>query len=179
MSSVRIIGIKTPDKNYIWGIPYCENHLEDINVPSEDAIKTTQPEYTIVNKLQTHSAYGARYLPSSKLEAFDGLNAHAAWAEHGIAIDSRGWGRNYATIGSCVHDIFAAYQKGKDKLNHQAISVISGYRVANQLAGHIDAIIRSDDWLYDTLQSKFPQQDGDKVKRELPFMATVSGCNII
>ena len=168
------IGIDTPDKNHIWGIPDCENHLEEINVPSEDAVKATQPEYTIVNKPQTHSVYGTRYLSPSKLEEFDGFNAHTKWLEHGISIDTKGWGSDYATIGSCIHDIFAAYQKGKDELNHQvAISVINGYGVANQLAGHIDAIIRSADWLYDTLQSKFPQQDGDKVEQELPFMMTL------
>jgi len=168
------IGIDTPDKNHIWGIPDCENHLEEINVPSEDAVKATQPEYTIVNKPQTHSVYGTRYLSPSKLEEFDGFNAHTKWLEHGIAIDTKGWGSDYATIGSCIHDIFAVYQKGKDELNHQvAISVINGYGVANQLAGHVDAIIRSADWLYEILQSKFPQRDGDKVERELPIMMTL------
>ena len=172
---LKNVGIKTPDNKHIWGVAQFDNSVEEINVPDSGVTATVIPKYTIVNKPQAHSDYGERYLSPSKLEDYPGLNTHTQWQEHGIEIDTKGWGKDYATIGSCIHDIFAAYQKGKDEANRQiALNIIGGYGVADQLSGHIAAILRSADWLYDTLQSKFPQRDGDKIECEVPFMMTLN-----
>ena len=90
-------------------------------------------------------------------------------------MDIKGNDNDYATIGSCIHNIFATYRQGDDEANRKkAISIIEGYGKVTQLAGHVDAILRSAQWLHNTLQSKFPQQSGDKVERELPFMMTLA-----
>lgn len=165
------VGITTADKNHIWGQEH-ENICQDITVPSDDEIKMDTPTYTLIQKPDTHDARGKRYLSPSKLEHFEGFNTHEAWKECGTPIDHTGWGTDYATIGSCIHDIFAIYQKGNHDANRQkAINIIGGYGVP--LAGHVDALLRSAEWLHDTLQSKFPQQSGDKTERELPFMMTL------
>ena len=167
------VGITTADKNHIWGQEH-ENICQDITVPNDDEIKMDTPTYTLIQKPDTHDARGKRYLSPSKLEHFEGFNTHEAWKECGIPIDDTNWGQDYATIGSCIHNIFAIYQKGDDEANREkAISIISGYGLP-QMAGHIDALLRSAKWLHDTLQAKFPQQSGDKTERELPFMMTLS-----
>lgn len=171
---LKNVGIETPNINHIWGVAKIENTVEEIPTPNDYDIAVPTLDYSIAEKPQIHNTYGERYLAPSKLADFPGFTSHKSWQEHGIEIETKGWGNDYAAIGNCIHDIFAAYKKGQDDFNKQiATNIIGGYGLAEKLVGHIDAIIRSANWLYDTLQSKFPQREGDKIERELPFMMTL------
>ena len=168
------VGLQGCSVGNIWGLQgFAPTHF-DVPTPANDQMETEVQTYTMVDKPQVHTDYGDRYLSPSKIEAFEGYNAYTPWQEKGTEMDTHGWGNDYAKIGSCIHDIFAAYRKGDDEHNRTvAINTIGGYGVADKLSGHVDAILRSADWLYDLLQDKYPQQEGDKTERELPFMLTL------
>ena len=166
------VGITNVAKDHVWGQ---ENIRQDINVPSDDEVQIDAPTYILIKKPDTHTTRGKRYLSPSKLDQFEGFTSHIEWKECGTPMDDTKLGKDYATIGSCIHNIFAAYQQGEDEANRKkAIDIIGGYGMATQLAGHVDAILRSAQWLHNTLQAKFPQQPGDKAERELPFMMTLA-----
>lgn len=168
------IGIEGSTKEQVWGTPEFKNYCQDITEPSEDEYKVSAETYHMVKKPSVHNTFGERYLSPSKIQSFEGFSMHTAWSDKGTDIDTHGWGSDYATIGSCIHDIFAAYHKGLKESNRQsAISIIGGYGLGNNLSGHIDAILQSADWFYDLLQKKYPQQTDDKVEREVPFMMTL------
>ena len=171
---LKNIGITGGSKDNVWGLDaYKCIHL-DIKSSDNTAIPVEDQTYTTITKPQSHTARGDRYLSPSKIDSFAGYGSHKAWTEKGTDISSSGWGNDYATIGSCIHDIFAAYKKGDNEHNRGiAQNIIDGYGVADKLAGHIDAIIRSADWLYGQLQAKYPQKEGDKTERELPFQYTL------
>jgi ATP-dependent exoDNAse (exonuclease V) beta subunit len=169
-------GVVNPTVENVWGkeeFKPCQ--LEPATLSAEDDANASD-EYSIKEKPTKHTSFEKRYLSPSKIETFDGYTTHRAWAEKGAEISSKGWGKDYATIGSCIHDIFAVYRPEQVETNKEAaLRVIGGYGFAGQLAGHVDAIIRSADWLYEQLQKHFPQQDGDGIDREYPFQATLSG----
>lgn len=167
------IGIIPTDNKNVWGVAGYSNQL--LEKGDITAVPTTaKGNYTMVEKPQMHNVFGKRYLSPSKIETFQGFTKSQEWGEDGTDIPTNGWGNDYATIGSCIHDIFAAYRKGADDDNRKAaINTIAGYGVTDKLSGHVDAIIRSADWLYETLQAKFPQKDGDTIDKELPFMMTL------
>ena len=171
------VGITNVAKDHVWGK---ENARQDITVPSDDEVQIDTPTYTSIKKPDTHTTRGKRYLSPSKLDQFEGFTTHTEWKECGTPMDDTKLGSDYATIGNCIHNIFAAYQQGEDEANRKkAISIIGGYGMATQLAGHVDAILRSVQWLHNTLQSKFPQQSGNKAERELPFMMTLADGTIL
>ena len=53
------------------------------------------------------------------------------------------------------------------------MNIIGGYGLADKMAGHADAILGSAKWLYDTLQSHFPQTDANVRRTEYPFQLTL------
>lgn len=167
-------GVENPTAENVWGKEeFKPCRLEPTALSVEDDANTSD-EYSMKEKPQKHTSYEKRYLSPSKIENFSGYTTHRAWTEIGTEISSKGWGKDYATIGTCIHDIFAVYRPGQDEVNKEAaLRVINGYGLAGQLAGHVDAIIRSADWLYYQLQKHFPQQEGDVIEREYPFQATL------
>jgi ATP-dependent helicase/nuclease subunit A len=169
------IGLTGCDNNNVWGLESYKREKQDIQSPDGTAVPTEEQTYTIVKKPKSHTAYRDRYLSPSKIGTFAGYSSHNRWKESGVEINTSGWGNDYATIGSCIHDIFAAYKKGDYKHNREiATNIIGGYGVPGKLAGHIDAIINSADWLYGQLQAKYPQREGDRIERELPFIYTLA-----
>lgn len=166
-------GVENPTTENVWGkdafLPY---RLDPTALPVDDST-IANDTYSMQEKPATHTSFGKRYLSPSKIEGFSGYTAHEAWQEKGTEISSKGWD-DYAAIGSCIHNIFAVYRPGHDEENKEAaLRVIGGYGLAGRLAGHVDAIIRSADWLYGQLQKHFPQKDGDGIDREYPFQATL------
>lgn len=167
-------GVVNPTVENVWGKEEFKPYkLEPKALSAEDHANASD-EYSIMEKPTKHTSFEKRYLSPSKIETFDGYTTHRAWAEKGAEISSKGWGKDYATIGSCIHNIFAVYRPGQDEANKKAaLRVIGGYGLAGQLDGHVDAILRSADWLYDQLQQHFPQREGDGTEREYPFQATL------
>ena len=165
------VGIEGIDKDHIWG-QELENVCHEINVP-DDEVATETPTYTILQKPDTHDIRKRRYSSPSKLEQFEGFTHHIEWKECGTAMDDAKTGTDYDVIGSCIHNIFAVIQKGDDEGNRKkALDIIQGYGIT-KMESHVDAILHSATWLHDTLQTKFPQQSGDKTEREFPFMITL------
>jgi len=168
-------GVENPTIDNVWGkdafVPF---QLDPNAVPADDTANVSD-KYSIKEKPTEHTPFNQRYLSPSKIKAFDGgYNAHKVWQEKGAEISTKDWGDEYAAIGTCIHDIFAVYRPGQEEANKEAaLRVIGGYGLAGQLAGHVDAILRSADWLYDQLQQHFPQRDGDGTEREYPFQATL------
>lgn len=168
------VGIEGGDSYMPWGLSRFACFSVDIASPSEEEIPERDETYIMVQKPSSHTVHATRYLSPSKIESFDGFSAHKEWGECGIDIDTRGWGKDYATIGTGVHDIFAAYHRGEQERNHAAaVNIIGGYGLSKQLSGHIEAVLRSAEWLYDILQKHYPQKDGDTVEREVPFQMTL------
>lgn len=167
-------GVVNPTIENVWGKEkFKPCRLEPVALSADDDANAPE-EYSIKEKTTKHTSYEKRYLSPSKIESFSGYTTHRAWTEKGAEISSKGWGSDYATIGSCIHDIFAVYRPGQDEANKKAaLRVIGGYGLAGQLDGHVDAILRSADWLYDQLHQHFPQRDGDVIEREYPFQATL------
>lgn len=173
------IGITNPKDDHVWGLDEFTNIVETKENIREQPDKITE-KYSMTIKPSKHAPLAGRYLSPSKLVQFQGFTKHLEWAEQGIDMATNGWGQDYAIIGSCIHDIFAAYKKGADDDNRSAaINTIGGYGLTDKLSGHEDAIIRSADWLYDILQRHFPQKDGDKTEQELPFMMTLPDCSTL
>ena len=183
-------GVKNPSADNVWGLQTycwatedgsrefgdCQPKRIDVAVPdaTTDKIREVAEEYVLLDKPKERTRFGRRYLSPSKLESFDGYARHTEWQEKGLEISTVGWGKDYSTIGSCIHDVFAVYQPGEDDRNREAaLRVIAGYGLANQLSGHIDALIRSADWLYGQLRQRFPQGEDDGVDREYPFLMTL------
>ena len=160
-------GVK-PDGDNIWGV----GGYEVISVAAVDgaAAGEGEAEYSMAQKPAERTAIDAKYLSPSKIEAFEGYTSHKVWKKNDAGIDPAGWGKDYAKVGSCIHDIFAVYSHGADDENHaRACSVIEGYGLAAELGGKVDAILQSAAWLYEQLQANFPQQEGDRTYKEYPF----------
>ena len=158
----------TPKGENLWGV----GEYETISIASvdSDAPSDVKAEYSMLVKPTDLTVADAKYLSPSKIEAFDGYTSHKLWKRNNVGIDPAGWGKDYATVGSCIHDIFAVYRHGADDENRAlACSVIDGYGLATELRSKVDAILQSAAWLYEQLQANFPQQQGDSTYREYPF----------
>lgn len=172
---LKNIGITGGSKDNVWGLEAHKPELCEVIASNDKSIAEEDQTYTITVKPKSHTAYGDRYLSPSKIETFAGYSSHNRWKGSGVGINTSGWGNDYATIGSCIHDIFAAYKKGDNEHNREiATNIIGGYGVAGKLAGQIHVIINSADWLYGQLQAKYPQREGDRIERELPFIYTLA-----
>src|SRR5574344_2124989 len=169
-------GIKGANDDNPWGNPKFQPEKENIEKPDDDNnVATSTRQYDMIEKPSLHSKHESRYLSPSKIESFNGYTCHHAWKEKGIEIEHRGWGTDYDLIGSCIHDIFAVYQPNKDDINRKnALQVIGGYGFSDKLTGHVDAILQSVNWLYETLQKHYPRTEADKIEKEYPFMMTLA-----
>ena len=168
-------GVSSPSSNNVWGLADYAMTPIPLSKPEESDEDRGNHDYTIIEKPTVHTAREKRYLSPSKISEFSGYSSHKPWDEQGIGIETKGWNKeNYATVGTCIHDIFAVYRQGKGEENRgKAISVIRGYGLADTLAGHVDAILRSADWLYAQLQKHFPQTSTDRIMNEYPFEMTL------
>lgn len=158
----------TPKGENLWGV----GEFEAISIAAVDGAvaSSATAEYCMAQKPTERTVFKAKYLSPSKIEAFDGYTSHKLWKRNNVGIDPAGWGKDYATVGSCIHDIFAVYRHGADDENRAlACSVIDGYGLATELRSKVDAILQSATWLYEQLQANFPQQQGDSTYREYPF----------
>ena len=171
---LKVAGIEGSADENVWAKPSFAPHCETLTKPDEQEISSETPQYVMVEKPCVHDERSPRYLSPSKLEKFDGYNTHSAWKDRGTEIEHRGWGNEYAQIGSCIHDIFAVYNPDSAKQTKEwSLRIIGNYGLAEKLAGHVDAILRSADWLYEALQAKYPRTENDTVDKEFPFMMTI------
>ena len=168
-------GVESPSSENVWGISDYAVTPISISKPEDSKEDSIVQTYTIIEKPTTHSERERKYLSPSKITEFSGYFSHESWKEKGTDIETKGWNKdNYATIGTCIHDIFAIYRQGYDENNREkALSIIGGYGLSDILAGHVDAILRSADWLYNQLQQHFPQTTGDCICNEYPFETTL------
>ncbi len=158
----------TPDGDNVWGT----GEYEAISIAAVDgsAAGAAVAEYNMVVKPTERTAADVKYLSPSKIEAFRGYTSHKLWERNDAGINPAGWGKEYARVGSCIHDIFAVYRYGADDENRAlAGSVIEGYGLVAELGAKVEAILQSATWLYELLQAHFPQRDGDRTYREYPF----------
>ena len=168
-------GVLNPSSKNVWGKDEFKPQVEKIEKPSDNEIPHHDDRaYSILKKPAEHSLFKKRYLSPSKIDEFDGYASHFSWKESGTEMDHQGWGNDYATIGSCIHDIFAVYHPDHQTENHAAaVNIVGGYDLSEILAGHIDALLSSADWLYRCLQKHFPQTEEDGVCTEYPFQMTL------
>ena len=168
-------GVPSPSSSNVWGLADYAVHPTLLRKPEESEEDDGNHDYSIIEKPGIHTARDKKYLSPSRITTFAGYSSHQPWGEKGIDIETKGWNKeNYATIGTCIHDIFAVYSQGKTEENRKkALSVISGYGLTDPLAGHVDAILRSADWLYAQLQKHFPQTSADRIMNEYPFEMTL------
>jgi len=167
-------GVESPSKNNIWGNTEYIPEYKDVTRPVDNSATKAPAEYQLPLKPEEQTAFDKRYLSPSKIESYDGYSSHFAWKESGTEIDHKGWGKDYATIGTCIHDIFAVYQPGQEAANRvSALNIIGGYGLTTQLAGHVDALLGQADWLYGILKERFPQSAGDVACTEYPFQMTL------
>lgn len=165
-------GVNNPTKDNVWGNDAHQPEYAEITKPeqfSQDMNKTCE----LIVKPQEHNQYEKRYLSPSKISDYTGFGSHNRWQVRGQEMNTEGWGEDYAAIGSCIHDIYAAYRPGENETNYEtAKNTIGGYGLTSELSGRIEEILKSADWLYSLLSERFPQHDGDKVIKEYPFMMT-------
>lgn len=170
--------VETPAPNNVWGIDEYAVEATIVSKPEETQKDNNAQTYSSIIKPTSHSEREKKYLSPSKITEFSGYTSHKPWQEKGTDIETKGWNKdNYTTIGTCIHDIFAIYRQGQTEDNRtKALSIIGGYGLSDVLAGHVDAILRSADWLYSQLQQHYPQREGDKIYNEYPFeMSLPSG----
>lgn len=168
-------GVESPSSANVWGNSDYAVKPISISKPEDTQEDRVMKTYSIIEKSTVHSERERKYLSPSKIKKFSGYSSHESWKEKGTHIETKGWNKdNYATIGTCIHDIFAIYRQGHDEDNRKkALSVIGGYGLSGILAGHVDAILRSAEWLYNQLQQHFPQTEGDYICNEYPFEMTL------
>lgn len=168
-------GVESPSSDNVWGNSDYAVTPISISKPEDSKEDSMVQTYTFIEKPIAHSERERKFLSPSKIKEFSGYFSHESWKEKGTVIETKGWNNdNYATIGTCIHDIFAIYRQGHDEDNRKkALSIIGGYGLSDILAGHVDAILRSAYWLYDQLQQHFPQTEGDSICNEYPFEMTL------
>ena len=168
-------GVQDVTSDNIWGKEQFKPLCEEAKKPENDDTQEDSRVYEMIKKPDGHTSFEKRYLSPSKIDSFEGYSSHFSWKEQGTEMDHKGWGNDYATIGSCIHDIFAVYRPGHQTENHAAaVNIVGGYGLAEILAGRIDALLRSADWLYSCLQDHYPQTAEDGVCTEYPFQMTLS-----
>ncbi len=171
---LKNVAVENPTKDNIWENTAYIPAYEDVSKPEGDKDLVSEDEYVMTIKPMQHSSFDKRYLAPSKIDRFEGFTSHQEWSERGNKLEDRGWGKDYATIGSCIHDIFAVYRPDAADENHRAaVNIIGGYGLAEKMAGHADALLGSAKWLYDTLQKHYPQKEGDGIRTEYPFQMTL------
>jgi hypothetical protein len=168
-------GIPSPSSSNVWCLDDYAVSPTLLSKPEDSEEDDGNHDYSIIEKPVVHTARDKKYLSPSKITTFQGYSSHQPWSEKGIDIETKGWNKeNYATIGTCIHDIFAVYRQGKTEDNRKkALNVIGGYGLTAPLVGHVDAILRSADWLYAQLQKHFPQTSADRIMNEYPFEMTL------
>ena len=167
-------GVQDVNSDNIWGKEQFKPLCEEAKKPENEDAQEDSRVYEMIKKPDSHTSFEKRYLSPSKIESFDGYSSHFSWKEQGTEMDHKGWGNDFATIGSCIHDIFAVYRPCHQTENHTAaVNIVGGYGLAEILAGRIDALLRSADWLYSCLQKHFPQTEQDGVCTEYPFQMTL------
>jgi ATP-dependent exoDNAse (exonuclease V) beta subunit len=176
---LKNIGITNPTPRNVWdNTSYCHEY-EEIEKNTTAATSTASPTWEKVMKPVEHTGFDKRYLSPSKIADFNGLKYtnFKVWEDGIKRISTKGWGDDYATIGSCIHDFFAVFKPGDDKFNEaMAQRVIDGYGLKYKLTSSIGDIIQSAEWLYEQLRKEFPQTaPDDGVKREVPFQLTMDG----
>lgn len=168
------VGVNSPTKNNVWGNENYKPRVEDVSKPDDDNKADAALTYEMKVKPSAHDLFEKRFLAPSKIDSFEGYSSHEVWKERGNKLEDKGWGSDYATIGSCIHDIFAAYRPDTIEENHSvAVRIVGGYGLADKMAGHVDALLDSAKWLYDTLQNHFRQTDEDERITEYPFQFTL------
>ena len=168
------VGINNPTKDNVWGHTNFIPLVEEVSKPEDGQKEAESLLYELTIKPIEHTSYEKRYLAPSKIDVFAGYSSHQAWKERGKKLEDKDWGKDYATIGSCIHDIFAVYRPGATDENHlAAVNIIGGYGLADKMAGHANALLGSAKWLYETLQNHFPQTDDDERLTEYPFQLTL------
>lgn len=176
---LKHIGITNPTPRNVWDNPSYEHGYAEIQNPETTAVSTASPTWEKVIKPAEHTGFDKRYLSPSKIADFNGpkYTNFKVWEDGVKRISTKGWGDDYATIGSCTHDFFAVFKPGDDKFNEaMAQSVIDGYGLKYKLTSSIGDIIESAEWLYEQLRKEFPQiAPDDCVKREVPFQLTMKG----
>ena len=165
-------GIQNSTPKNVWGLDDFKPLYIEISESVTPAATTTPAQYSIPSKPTKHSTREPQYLSPSKVSGYNGYNTHKRWTERGVDIPTNGWNKaEYSEIGSCIHDIFAVYQYGEHDNNYEKASrIINGYNLASVLSGHIDAILRSADFLYEQLNSRFPLV---RTEREYPFTVPI------
>ena len=89
-------------------------------------------------------------------------------------MDTKEWGSDYATVGSCIHDFFAVFQPGKTTANEElARRIIDGYGLTDKLKNSVGDIVQSAEWLHEQLRQRFPQTEKDRIETEVPFQLTL------
>jgi hypothetical protein len=168
------VGVNSPTKDNVWGNERHRPLIEDASKPEDETNNAEIIPYELTIKPTEHDSFEKRYLAPSKIDSFIGYSSHHAWKERGSKLEDNDWGKDYATIGSCIHDIFAVYHPETTDENHNAaVNIIGGYGLADKMAGHVGALLSSAKWLYDTLQSHFPQTDMDERLTEYPFQLSL------
>lgn len=185
MTWLRNIGIESPECNPVWGVKDPSMKPETENIGGVPSPAGGAANYTLEQKPQAHTDRSDRYCSPSKLEQFDGYTGHAEWSEHGPEMGITHWKAEIDVVGSCIHQIFEIY-KHAEKLDDAVSSnraaaerVIREFGLAKKLGDKISAILTSAHWLHGSLQAKYPQQQGDKLEREVPFMMAIDGNRIL
>ena len=168
-------GVESPSSDNVWGNSDYAVTPISISKPDDSQEDSGVKTYSIIEKPAVHSERERKFLSPSKIKEYCGYSSHESWKEKGTDIETKGWNENnYDIIGTCIHAIFAIYRKGRDEDNRKkALSIICGYGLSDILAGHVDAILRSADWLYNQLQQHFPQTEEDCICNEYPFEMTL------
>ena len=171
---LKNVVVGNPTKDNLWGLEDFIPKYEELTKPEGDPNADVLPTFEMLQKPAEHTLVEKRYLAPSKIESFNGYSSHQVWQERGNKLEDKDWGEDYATIGSCIHDIFAVYSPDAADENHSAaVRIIGGYGLADKMVGHADAILSSAKWLYDTLKAHFPQTDSDVRRTEYPFQLTL------
>lgn len=173
---LKNIGVNNPQPENVWDhpkyIPACKN----VSIASSLTTTTAPTQWEDTVKPTSHSPYEKRFLSPSKMEKFNGQNYSnfESWGNTIHRMDTRKWGDDNATIGSCIHDFFAVFRSGEETLNKElAQRIINGYGLTEKLTDSIDDIVQSAEWLHEQLRKRFPQTEKDTIKTEVPFQLTM------
>ena len=174
---LKNIGVPNPQPENVWNhstcVPKCELTAISavVSTPS-----TSTPTWNQVKKPEIHSDFPKRYLSPSKMNEFDGwkYTDFEEWKGDRLRMDTKEWGEDYATVGSCIHDFFAVFQPGEADANEElARRIIDGYGLTDKLKDSVGDIVQSAEWLHEQLRQRFPQTENDRIETEVPFQLTL------
>ena len=175
---LKNIGINNPTPHNVWDNTSYLHDYEEIQKPNTSATSTVPVKWQKVVKTTQHTSFKKRYLSPSKIEDFNGqkYTSFKVFKDGGQRMSTKDWGKDYAAIGSCIHDFFAVFRPGEEDFNKEmAQRIIDGYGLP-KLTASIDDIIQSAEWLYELLHRNFKQTAAsDGVNREVPFQLTMDG----